>query len=116
MKLPLIILPILSAGFLFSSCEKPSAAPEPRAVKLKAPAASPGPAAPVKVDADLLLKSFGMAGPEEQSRVGKAAQAIRAENFGSALEILEHLLAQGHLTSEQRELVKGFIAQLQNMR
>jgi hypothetical protein len=44
--------------------------------------------------------------------VGEAAQAIRAENDGAALETLGHFLAQGHLTPEQKELVTGLVAQL----
>ena len=60
--------------------------------------------------------SFGSAGPEEQSRAGKAAQAIRAENFGGALETLEHLLAQGHLTPEQKELVTRYVTQLRKLK
>ena len=117
MNLPIIILAALSAGLLFSACEKQppkSEAPAPELKPVANAAATPAVAeVPVKVDADKLLQSFGSAGPEEQSRVGKAAQAIRAENYSSALEILEHLLAQGHLTPEQKELVTGLVSQLQ---
>ncbi len=116
MKPPHFFLPALSAGLLLSACEKQPASPPPE-LKLaaSAPAAPASEEVPAKVDADKLLQAFGSAGPEEQSRVGKAAQAIRAENYGSALEILEHLLAQGHLTPEQKELVTGFVSQLQKL-
>src|SRR5688572_19249414 len=109
MRLPLFLLSPLSAALLFSACEKPPSTPESQPAEPKATASTPAARAvagvPGKVDADQLLQSFGSAGPEEQSRLGKAAQAIRAENYGAALETLEHLLAQGHLTPEQKELV-----------
>lgn len=116
MKTP-VIVPAIFAGLLLSSCKKPPTTRQPgiEATAEKASSvvsSSPVPATPAKVDVDVLLKSFGTAGPEEQSRVGKAAQAIRAENFSSAVEILEHLLAQGHLTPEQTQLVKVFVARL----
>jgi hypothetical protein len=84
MKLPDFLLPALSAGLLLSACEKqPSqpgaSAPEPKPAA-STPAAPAVAEATVKVDADKLLQAFGSAGPEEQSRVGKAAQAIRADN------------------------------------
>jgi hypothetical protein len=117
MKPPHFFLPALSAGLLLSACEKPPATSksppaEPKPA-MSTPAAPAVAEATSKVDADKLLQGFGSSGPEEQSRVGKAAQAIRAENYGAALETLEHLLAQGHLTPEQKELVTGFVAQLQ---
>lgn len=120
MKPPHFFLSVLSAGLLLSACEKqpstaqsPTVEPKPAASTPAAPAVAEVPA---KVDADKLLQAFGSAGPEEQSRVGKAAQAIRAENYDAALEILEHLLAQGHLTPEQKELVTGFVSQLQKLK
>ena len=117
MNLQIIVLSGLSVGLLLSACEQQPSTPEARAPESKpvaSPTATPTVAeAPVKVHADKLLQSFGTAGPEEQSRVGKAAQAIRAENYGAALETLEHLLAQGHLTPEQKDLVTGFVSQLQ---
>jgi hypothetical protein len=120
MKPLYFFLPALSAGLLLSACEKqPStsesatAEPKPAASTAAAPVVAEVPA---KVDADKLLQAFGSAGPEEQSRVGKAAQAIRAENYVAALEILEHLLAQGHLTPEQKEFVTGLVSQLQKLK
>jgi hypothetical protein len=111
MKLSIFFLPALSAVLLFSACEKqPTAESKPAA---STPAAAE---VPLKLDADQLLQSFGSAGPEEKSRVGKAAQAIRADNYGAALETLEHLLAQGHLTPEQKELVTGYVTQLQKLK
>jgi len=115
MKLSIFFLSALSAGLLLSACEKQPATPEPPPAESK-PAAPAVAGVPVKLDADQLLQSFGSAGPEEKSRVGKAAQAIRAENFGAALETLEHLLAQGHLTPEQKELVTGYVTQLQKLK
>jgi hypothetical protein len=120
MKLTNIFFSALSAGLLLSACDKQpstpaSPTPEPKPAA-SAPAAPAAAEIPVKVDADKLLQSFGSAGPEEQSRAGKAAQAIRAENHGAALEILEHLLAEGHLTPEQKELVTGFVSQLQKLK
>lgn len=119
MKLPLVFLPMF-AGLLLSACEKRSstsesslAEPKPALDTAATPAAKE---APTKVDADQLLQKFGSAGPEEQSRVGKAAQAIRAENYGAALEILQHLLAEGHLTADQKEVVTGLITQLQKLK
>jgi hypothetical protein len=117
MNLPISILPALSAGLLLAACNRSPSTPEAAAPEPK-PAANSAttPAAAkvvVKVDADKLLQAFGSAGPEEQSRAGKAAQAIRAENPDAALEILEYLLAQGHLTSAQKELVAGFVSELQ---
>lgn len=76
------------------------------------PAAAPA-QAKATVDADKLVEAFGSAGPEENSRAGKAAQAIRAESYVAAREILELLLKEGHLTPEQKELVTGFVGQLQ---
>jgi hypothetical protein len=105
---------------LFSACEKPPSTPGSQSAEPKAAASTPAAPAvadvPVKVDADRFLQSFGSAGPEEMSRVGKAAQAIRAENFGGALETLEHLLAQGHLTPEQKELVTRYVTQLRKLK
>ena len=120
MKPPHFFLSALSAGLLLSACEKqpstsesPSAEPKPA---VSTPAASAAAEVSAKVDADQLLQAFGSAGAEEQSRVGKAAQAIRSENYGAALEILEHLLAQGHLTPEQKVLVTGFVSRLQKLK
>ena len=119
MKLPLFLLSTLFAALLLSACEKSPSTAQPPIAEPKSAAGTPAaPAAaevPMKVDADQLLQKFGSAGPEEQSRVGKAAQAIRAENYGAALETLEHLLAQGHLTPEQKELVTGFVSQLRKL-
>jgi hypothetical protein len=112
MKPPKFLLPALSAGLMLSACEKQPTTSESPTAEPKPAAASAVAEVPVKVDADKLLQAFGSAGPEEQSRVGKAAQAIRAENYSAALETLEHLLAQGHLTAEQKELVAGFVSQL----
>lgn len=135
MKLPLVLLSALSAAFLLPACEKRPASPatptpEPKlaattptattpppataAAVPAAPASTPpaAPTVPARVDADEFLRSFGSTGPEEQSRVGKAAQALRAENYASALEILDHLLAQGHLTPEQKQRVSGVISQI----
>ena len=120
MKLPLFLIAPVSAAFLFSACEKPPSAAESQSAKPNAAANTPSPPpvadAAVKLDADKFLQTFGSAGPEEQSRVGKAAQAIRAENYGAALETLEHLLAQGHLTPEQNELVTGYVTQLRKLK
>ncbi|MCI0539790.1 MAG: hypothetical protein L0Z50_31670, partial [Verrucomicrobiales bacterium] len=76
-----------------------------------APAPAP---ATVVVNADNFMQSFGAAGAEEQSRVGKAAQAIRVENYGAAVVILQKLLAEGHLTPQQKELVAGMVKELQS--
>lgn len=120
MKPPYFFLTALSVGLLLSACEKrpstsesPTAEPKPA---VSTPAASATAEVSAKVDADTLLRAFGSAGAEEQSRVGKAAQAIRSENYGAALEILEHLLAQGHLTPEQKVLVTAFVSQLQKLK
>jgi hypothetical protein len=117
MKLAISFVPALSSVLLLTACEKQPSMPESPKVEPRPAASAPATpavaATPVTVDADKLLQSFGSAGPEEQSRVGKAAQAIRAENYGIALEILDLLLAQGHLTPEQKELVTGFVTQLQ---
>jgi hypothetical protein len=117
MKRSITFLSAISAGLLLSACEKQPSTSEAPAPEPKSAGSSPAVAAvavvPAKVDADKLLQSFGSAGPEEQSRAGKAAQAIRAENYGAALEILEHLLKQGHLTPEQKQMVTEFVAQLQ---
>lgn len=111
MKPPVFFLAALSVGLLFSACEK-----QPTA-ESKSTASTPAEArVPVKLDADQLLQSFGSAGPEEKSRAGKAAQAVRAENYAGALETLEHLLAQGHLTPEQKELVTSYVAQLRKLK
>lgn len=115
MKLPMFFLPALSAGLLFSACERQPATPESPTAETK-PATPAVAGAPVKLDADQLLQSFDSVGPEEKSRVGKAAQAIRAENYGAALETLEHLLAQGHLTPEQKELVTAYVTQLRKLK
>lgn len=116
MKLPIYSLLVLCAGLASSACDKrPIASAEPIPVE-SAPAATPAPASPVAVDAEKFLQSFGAAGPEELSRVGKAAQAIRAQNFTSALETLDHLLAQGHLTPEQKQLVTDVVAQLRKLK
>lgn len=111
MKAPMFFLYALSTGFLFSACEKQPVTSEPP-TSVSNPTTSI-PSTPVKLDADQLLQSFDSAGPEEKSRVGKAAQAIRAENHEAALKTLEQLLAEGHLTPEQKELVTGYVAQLQ---
>ncbi len=115
MKLTPFILPALSAGLLLSSCEKPAPGPDAQKVDSKPEKSTPAASAAVEspaIDADKLLQGFSSAGPEEKSRVGKAAQAIRAESYSAAREILEHLLKEGHLTPEQKELVTGFVAQL----
>ncbi|MCI0536589.1 MAG: hypothetical protein L0Z50_15320, partial [Verrucomicrobiales bacterium] len=75
-----------------------------------APASAP---ATVVIDADNFMQSFGSAGAEEQSRVGKAAQAIRVENYPAAVVILQKLLTEGHLTPQQKELVAGTMKELQ---
>ena len=120
MKIPLFLLPPLSAALLFSACEKRPSTAGSQSTEPKAAASTPAAPAvaevPVKLDADQFLQSFGSAGPEEQSRAGKAAQAIRAENFAGALETLEHLLAQGHLTPEQKELVTRYVTQLRKLK
>ena len=93
MNLSIFIFSALSAGLLLSACDRhpstpeaPAPEPKPAAKTPTTPAAAKG---VVKVDADKLMQVFGSAGPEEQSRAGKAAQAIRAENSDAALEILE---------------------------
>lgn len=83
---------------------------------MSTPAASATAEFSAKVDADQCLQAFGSAGAEEQSRVGKAEQAIRTENYGAASEILEYLLTQGHLTPEQMVLAPGFVSQLQKLK
>lgn len=110
----------LSTALILSACEKQAAIPEPPAAEAT-PAAStptaPAPAAaPVTLDASKLLQSFASAGPEEQSRAGKAAQALQAEAYPAALDALEKLLAEGHLSPEQKELVTGFITQLKRVK
>ena len=97
MNPPNILLSALSAGLLLSACDKqpstpasPTPEPKPAATAPAAPAVAE---VPVKVDADKLVQSLASAGPEEQSRAGKAAQAIRAENYGAALGILGKLVA-----------------------
>lgn len=111
---PSTFLPALAAGLLLTACEKRPNAPKGEAVPENSmpPASAPAQAKPA-VDADKLLEAFGSAGPEEKSRVGKAAQAIRGESYAAAREILELLLKEGHLTPEQKELVSGFVGQLQ---
>src|SRR5687768_11212349 len=120
MKLPLFLFALMPAGLLFSACDKPPSTSDSQSAEAKSAASTPAPSvvaeAPVELDADQFLKSFGSAGPEEQSRVGKAAQAIRAENFAAALETLEHLLAQGHLTPEQKDLVTHYVTQLRKLK
>jgi hypothetical protein len=120
MKPPHFFLSAVTAGLLLFACEKQSSTSESPTAEPKSVASTPTTPAvaevPPQVDADKLLQAFGSAGPEEQSRVGKAAQSIRAENYGAALEILEHLLAEGHLSPEQKELVTGFVSQLQKLK
>ena len=65
------------------------------------------------IDADEFLRSFGSAVVEEQSRVGKPAQAMRVENYNAAVVILQKLLAEGHLTPKQKELITGMVVKLQ---
>jgi hypothetical protein len=83
---------------------------KPAASLPNAPASASATAA---VDVDNFLRLFGSAGAEEQSRVGKAAQAIRVENYGAAVVILQKLLTEGHLTPQQEELVTGMVKELQ---
>lgn len=120
MKLPIFLVPTLSAGVLLCACGKqPSKPASPVAEPPSAASTPAAPAvaeAPATVEADQLLQAFGSAGPEEKSRAGKAAQAIRADNYPAAHEILELLLKEGHLTPEQKELVTGFVAQLQKLK
>jgi hypothetical protein len=98
---------ILSVTADLPALDGQSAAPE-------SPAPAEGKAA-VKLDAKKLMDAFASAGAEEQSRAGKAAQALRAEAYPSALKALEKLLAEGHMTLEQKELVTSFVAQLKQM-
>ncbi len=65
------------------------------------------------VDADEFLRSFGSAGAEGRSRVGKAAQAMRVGNCGAAVVIVQKLLSGGSLTPKQKRLVTGLVAKLQ---
>ena len=111
MKLPELFIYPLSIALLLSACDKPQSSPQPSSSPSK-----PGPASPaaptVNIDTDKLLQSMASAGPEERSRAGKAAQAIRARNYEAGQNILELLLAEGHLTPEQKQLVTDIVAQL----
>jgi hypothetical protein len=115
MKLSLLLPAIvLSATAVLPARERQAATSAPPEVG--APAAAPAEAkAAVTLDAKKLEDAFASAGAEEQSRAGKAAQALRAEAYPSALKALEKLLAEGHMTLEQKELVTSFVAQLKQM-
>jgi hypothetical protein len=107
---------ILSIAVFLAACQKQTAAPEPSAPEAKAPAAAPAESKPaVTLDGKKLMEVFASGGAEEQSRAGKAAQALQAEAYPSALVALEKLLAEGHLTPEQKALATSFVAQLKQM-
>jgi hypothetical protein len=65
------------------------------------------------LDAEQFLAQFGTAGPEELSRAGKAAQAMRAGNHALALGVLQKLLQDGELKPQQKELVTRAMEQAQ---
>lgn len=106
----------VSISVIFVACEKTPLTPVSPAPEMPpAPPASVDSQPVVALDAKKLMAAFASAGPEEQSRAGKAAQSIEAEVYPSALGTLEKLLAEGHLTPEQKELVTSFVGQLKQM-
>ena len=114
MRLPIFSLATICAAALLSGCDKQSSTPEPPKSEPKPAANTTAPAAE-KVSVDKLLELLSSAGPEERSRAGKAAQAIRAESYPAAQKILELLLSEGHLTPEQRDVVTSTILRLKQI-
>ncbi|MEO6741338.1 MAG: hypothetical protein ABIP20_13895 [Chthoniobacteraceae bacterium] len=113
MKRPsLAFLSAISSTLILAACDRRPHVAEAAPPATSTPTAPAPPAAPVTLDAAKLRKTLASAGPEEQSRAGKAAQAIEAEAYPAALDTLEKLLAEGHLTPEQKNLVTSYIAQL----
>jgi hypothetical protein len=107
-----VLLPTIPAILLLAACDR-----QPRAAEAAPPAASPpaNPAptpSPATLDGAKLRQALASAGSEEQSRAGKAAQAIEAGAYSVALIALEKLLVEGHLTQEQKNLMTSYVALL----